>query len=254
MVIWFRETIAAAGFAQFGQTAVGFAIAFLGLVAGAVSFEVTHVPAFAASVAVITIAFALELLTLRARFRRRAISLVWPEVIDSLVSAASSGMSMNEAFLELSASGPQLLRPNFSKVEADVDAGATLTGALCRLRDELAEVHVDRLVELVRIVSVAGGEGFYSALRAQGQQIRDDLALRGELESKQGWVSGTAKVAVIAPWLIVAMLCSRPENVESYASAAGSGILLLGLAISIFAYRLIQLLGRVSQPTRVFYQ
>jgi tight adherence protein B len=254
MLIWFRETIAAAGFAQFGLVPVSLAIAFLALLAGVISLEVVHVPAFAASMAAIVFAFCLEVLTMRARTRRRDISLAWPEVIDSLVSAASSGMSMNEAFLELSTSGPQSLRPNFRKVEAEVDAGSTLTQALSHLRNELAEVHVDRLVELVRIVSAAGGEGFYSALRLQGQQVRDDLALRGELESKQGWVSGTAKVAIIAPWLIVAMLCSRPENVQAYASAEGSGILLLGLVVSVFAYRLIQLLGRVSQPTRVFYQ
>jgi tight adherence protein B len=116
----------------------------------------------------------------------------------------------------------------------------------------MAEVNVDRLVELVRIVSISGGQGFHVALRNQSVQVRQDLALAGELESKQGWVSGTAKVAITAPWLVVLMLCARKENVAAYSSPQGSWVLLIGLIVSVFAYRLIQLFGSISDPVRVF--
>jgi hypothetical protein len=48
------------------------------------------------------------------------------------------------------------------------------------------------------------------------------------------------------------MLATRPENARAYASAEGSMILFLGLVVSIFAFRLVQILGELSVSPRVF--
>ena len=252
MLIWYREATAAAGFSWKSAKALFFSGMGAALFVGVAALEISHVMAFAVSIATIFIAALFETLTIRARSRRRAVANAWPEVLDSLVSASSSGIPIFEAFLELSTSGPALLRPNFKQLERDLDSGLDLNAALLNLRDSMAEVNVDRLVELVRIVSISGGQGFHVALRNQSVQVRQDLALAGELESKQGWVSGTAKVAITAPWLVVLMLCARKENVAAYSSPQGSGILLIGLIGSVFAYRLIQLFGSISDPVRVF--
>jgi tight adherence protein B len=184
--------------------------------------------------------------------RRRQVAQAWPEVLDSLVSASTSGFSVFDSLMELATSGPPSIRPYFKQLEKDIESGLELNVSLDRMRESMADLNVDRLVELVRVVSAAGGQGFYLALRNQAKQVREDLALRGELESKQGWVSGTAKVAILAPWLVVGMLCARQENVAAYSSYQGSTILIIGLVVSIFAYRLVQLLGSTSQPQRVF--
>jgi tight adherence protein B len=74
----------------------------------------------------------------------------------------------------------------------------------------------------------------------------------GQLESKQGWVSGTAKLAVASPWIIVAMLSIRPENAAIYNSTSGAVVLLVGFLISIGAYRVIHLMSLLPQQPRVF--
>ena len=72
------------------------------------------------------------------------------------------------------------------------------------------------------------------------------------MDSKQGWVSGTAKIAVAAPWVVVAMLSSREENAVIYNTPEGAAILLLGFVVCVVAYRLVHLLGSLPQQPRVF--
>ncbi|MFM6965820.1 MAG: type II secretion system F family protein [Rhodoluna sp.] len=215
-------------------------------------YELTRIPAFAWSLAVGVLAIALEILDTRARKRRKQIALVWPEVLDSLVSASSSGLTIAEAIEDLCTQGPEILKPFWGSVIARLDSGSTIGNSLVELQAEVGEVHADRLVALIQIVSDAGGRGFHEALRQQVKIARDDLALTGELESKQGWVSGTAKVAIAAPWLIVAMLSTRSENADTYASVGGSMVLTVGLLVSTFAYQLIRILARGHQTPRVF--
>jgi tight adherence protein B len=74
----------------------------------------------------------------------------------------------------------------------------------------------------------------------------------GQIEAKQGWVSGTAKIAVAAPWIVVAMLSSRPENISAYNSLAGVTVLILGFVVSIFAYRIVILFGSIPENPRIF--
>lgn len=252
MLSWFRTTSAAAGFSGSSARWLVGCSSLLVFVAGWLAFELTRVPAFAASVSFILLAFLLEYLNIRAKSRAKSLAAAWPEVLDSLVSATASGTSMFEAVLELASTGPRLLRPQFRKLEADLESGADFAESMARFRDVMANANVDRLVELIRIISTAGGQGFHQAIRQQVHQVRRDLALSGELESKQGWVTGTAKFAILAPWLVVLMLCVRPENKAAYSTTQGSGILLLGLVVSMFAYRLIQILGAPTLPVRVF--
>jgi tight adherence protein B len=89
-------------------------------------------------------------------------------------------------------------------------------------------------------------------LRAQASSIRAELNVVGQLESKQGWVVGTAKMAVVAPWIIVALLSVRPENAAIYNSTNGATILLVGFLVSIFAYRLVHVIGALPAAPRVF--
>jgi tight adherence protein B len=101
------------------------------------------------------------------------------------------------------------------------------------------------------VVNDSGGAGFVAALRQQAKSIRDDSALFQQIAAKQGWVRGTAKVAVAAPWLIVILLATRHENAQAYASVQGSLLLLAGLVASMLAIRLISLIGAFDEQRRV---
>lgn len=249
---WLRSSVEGAGLAKFGLWRVVLAISAVSAVAGSWAFGATRVFALGVCLGLGAFGFGLELLNLRAKSRRRELARLWPEVVDSLQSAASSGIGFTEGFAELAQRGPLALRVHFAGFIHRIDSGSPVTSALDWLKHELGEIHADRLLELLQVVAEAGGEGYQEALRNQSRQLRDDLTLWGQLESKQGWVGGTAKIAVSAPWVVVAMLSARPENAAIYNSADGATVLGIGFVVSVFAYRFIHLLGALPSAPRVF--
>jgi tight adherence protein B len=133
-----------------------------------------------------------------------------------------------------------------------VDLGWSLEDSLDEFKAELGEVHADRLCELLIMVVSTGSESLLTTLRQQSMSLRLDIARNSQIESKQGWVLGTAKIAVSAPWIVVALLSVRPENSAIYNSTSGAAILLVGFLICVFAYRLVHVLGALPQQPRVF--
>jgi tight adherence protein B len=118
-------------------------------------------------------------------------------------------------------------------------------------KSHLGQIQADRFVELIRIVNRSGGSGYLDSLRDQALRTRSEIALWAELDSKQGWVTGTAKLAIVAPWIVVATLAARAENVAIYNTAEGTAVLIVGLLVSVMAYRMVGLLGSLSKPSRV---
>jgi tight adherence protein B len=193
-----------------------------------------------------------ELVRLRAKSRSDTLSKLWPEVIESLQSAAKSGIGLIDALSEIGQTGPTQIRNYFREFVARIDRGESFDSSLAFLKSDLGQLHADRFIELIRIVHASGGAGYLESLNEQGRITRTEIATWGELESKQGWVTGTAKLALVAPWIIVTFLSSRSENVAIYNTNEGLTILLVGLVVSLIAYRLIGILGNLTRPKRVF--
>jgi tight adherence protein B len=215
------------------------------------SYLMTRVATFSLCIALLTGALGFELLTGRAKSRGREITGLWPEVLDSLASAETAGASLVEAFLELSDHAPNSLRPNFIRAAAKLDRGFGFDEVMVSIKAELGSRHADRLIELLRMVYEIGGANYHLLLRSQAQGLRREIAVLNEIETKQSWVVGTAKLAIAAPWLIVALLSSRPENAAVYNSSTGAAVLLGGLLVSAFAYRAVQLMGALPSMKRV---
>ena len=60
-----------------------------------------------------------------------------------------------------------------------------------------------------------------------------------------------ARLAVAAPWVVLALLATRPGGVEAYNSAAGATVLAAGAIATAFAYRLMVSIGRLPDEARV---
>jgi tight adherence protein B len=213
------------------------------------SFEVIGLTVFSV---LATLGASLEALRLRAKQRSDQLEKLWPEVLDSLQSAASSGFGIVDSLAEISRVGPLRIRPAFQELVQRIDSGFGLDQSLDWLKSEMGQIQADRLVELIRVVHRSGGIGYLDSLRDQSLRTRSEIALWAELESKQGWVTGTAKLAIVAPWIVVATLAARAENVAIYNTAEGTAVLTIGLVVSAIAYRLVGLLGSLTRPGRVF--
>lgn len=187
----------------------------------------------------------------RARSRRTRLREVWPEVVDTLVSGTRAGMSLPEAVAALGEKGPVAVRPEFAAFAADYNATARFELCLDRLKDRFADPVADRIVEALRLAHEVGGVELGTLLRALARMLREDMRTRGELEARQSWTVNGAKVAVAAPWLVLALLTTRSQAAAAYSSATGALVLVAGAGVSVLAYWLMLRLGRLPEEERV---
>lgn len=221
------------------------------LVAFAVVQDLLKVTLLSAAVALGVLAVELEALGVKARARVRQIEDEWPSVIESLESAAQAGLGLLESLRDIAESSQLVVANEFAELCNECDSGVRLDVALERLKNRLALPCSDLTVETLRLANDSGSEGYQQTLHNQAKTIRERTALNQQILAKQGWVLGTAKVAVTAPWLIVALLAMRSENAEVYNSDTGSLLLATGLFASFVAIRLIAVMGRLDTHKRV---
>lgn len=189
----------------------------------------------------------------RARRRKRAVELrdVWPEAVDNLASAVRAGLSLPEAVSQLAVRGPETLRPPFARFAADYRATGRFDDCLDRLKSALADPVGDRVVESLRMAREVGGTDLGRLLRTLSAFLREDARTRAELETRQGWTVGAARLALAAPWLLLLLLSTRPAAVEAYGSATGAAVLLGGGGVSLVAYRVMLRIARLPEERRV---
>jgi tight adherence protein B len=247
-----RTRLAQAGL---GRVAVGVPIAvsvLAGLVAAAVVFAVAPVPALALGAAGLGAAVPLAVLSARARALRKTLRLAWPDLVDHLVSGIRAGLPLAEAVGALAEVGPAETRVAFRTFERRAMGSGNLASALDELKADLADPIADRIVETLKMAREVGGSELPAVLRALATSLRADAAVRSEVEARQSWVRGAARLGVVAQWVVLLLLASRPEAAASYNSPAGLVLLGVGLAVTVVAYRVMIALGRLPDERRWF--
>lgn len=223
----------------------------LGLVVLLVFLGVSRAWPIAVAFGVIALAAPYALVSARARARRTRLREIWPETVDTLVSGVRAGMSLPEALGNLGARGPEAVRAEFTAFSVDYASTARFDTCLDRLKARFADPVADRIVEALRLAHEVGGTDLTVLLRNLARMLREDMRTRGELEARQSWTVNGARVAVAAPWLVLALLSTRPEAARAYATATGATVLGAGAVASVVAYRLMLRLGRLPEEERI---
>ena len=201
--------------------------------------------AFAAGIAFVTI---------RAKNNLNEAELIaaWPEVIDHLMSGIQSGLSLTESLAGLSTRGPEVLRPAFTQFKTRLYGSGDLTQAIEDLRSLFAHHGSDQIFEALIISKALGGSELLQILRSLGDFLRQDLALRREIEVKHGWIKNSAHLSAAAPWILLLLLSTQPSTAAAYSTPTGAIILLMGLVMTAIAYIWMNRLGRLPQTPRIF--
>src|SRR5690606_29141791 len=90
-----------------------------GVAVGAVTFVLVPVIALAGGAALVALAGPFTLVSWKASAQRRASRVVWPDVVDHLVSAVRSGLALPDSLVTLAHGGPASTRAAFSAFERD---------------------------------------------------------------------------------------------------------------------------------------
>jgi tight adherence protein B len=193
----------------------------------------------------------IALVRMRARKRRAVMRDLWPDVVDNIGSAVRAGLALPEALSQLTVRGPEELRPAFAAFAEDYRATGRFQQCLDRLKERLSDPVADRLIESLRIAREVGGSDLGRLLRTLSTFLREDARTRAELETRQGWTVNAARLAVAAPWVVLALLCTRPDSVQAYSRPAGILVLAIGAVLSLVAYRVMVHVGRLPEESRV---
>jgi tight adherence protein B len=188
---------------------------------------------------------------MRARRRRSVLRDLWPDAVDNIASGVRAGLALPEALSQLGQRGPGELRPAFLAFAEDYRATGRFHECLDRLKERLGDPVGDRLVESLRIAREVGGSDLGRLLRTLSAFLREDARTRAELETRQGWTVNAARLAVGAPWLVLALLATRGESVQAYGTPIGTAVLLAGAGVSVAAYRIMLHIGRLPEDERV---
>lgn len=247
-----RDELRLAGLGSVPLPVVIVVMGVFGLVAGGIAYGVFALNVIAFIAGALGLAIVPLAVHARALARRTANRSVWPEVVDHLVASARAGMSLPDALGALATLGPAATRAPFAAFDDDYRRSGAFTPALDALKARLADPVADRILETVRMAREVGGTEVTQVLRSLSAYLRDDAALRAEVRARQSWVRNAAKLGVAAPWLLLVALATRPETLQAYDSPAGTALLLVGLAVSVVAYRAMVALGRIPGERRWF--
>lgn len=188
----------------------------------------------------------------RAAARRAALRALWPDALDDLLSSVRAGMSLPEALSALAERGPTELREYFRAFAVDYQVSARFDDSLDRLKDRLADPVADRIAEALRLTRDVGGRDLGVTLRTLAAMLRDEQRTRGELAARQSWTVNAARLAVVAPWIVLAMISLRSEAARAFNSPIGTLVLILGASACALAYWLMLRLGALPDERRVW--
>lgn len=247
-----RERLDQAGLTRVQPGAFLVVSVIVGVAASALTFALLPVAPLAAAVGLVALVLPAVVVRSRASGRRRAARVVWPDVVDHLVSAVRSGLALPDSVVSLAHGGPAHTRSAFAEFESAYRATGDFGGSLTTLKNRLADPVADRILETLRMSREVGGSELISVLRNLAAYLRQEAAIRSEVEARQSWVVNAARLGVAAPWIVLLLLASRPEAAAAYNTAAGGILIVGGLGVTVVAYRLMLALGRIPDERRWF--
>jgi len=247
-----KELLVQAGLPTISPGTFAAGSALVGIAVAALTFALLPVAALALAAGTAATAAPVLIVTWRARRRRLVLRMVWPDVVDQLVSAVRSGLALPDGLATLSRSGPAATREPFRQFETEYRLTGNFSLCLDDLKPRLADPVADRILETLRMSREVGGSELTTVLRNLSAYLRQEAAVRAELEARQSWVMNAAKLGVAAPWVVLLLLATRPEAAAAYNSSGGVALIIGGLVVSIAAYRVMIGIGRLPEERRWF--
>ncbi len=187
----------------------------------------------------------------RKRLRiRKELRNLWPDVVDALISAIRSGGNIPDAVKSLAGFSAPAVSIPAAHFAQDYGKSGNFDLAIHDLKSRWSHPDGDRIVETLRMGRELGGSDITTILASLGSHLRADSALRQEVEARQGWIKLAAQIGLVAPWVVLVILSTRPEAAEAYNTAGGVILIMFGLAISVVAYKIMTVIGRLPEDQR----
>jgi tight adherence protein B len=247
-----RNLLESAGFGE-RRSEVLVLVSGTSLLGGLLTFFTTQIAGLAFCFSALTLVIWLEVLRAVSASRQKRMDFLWPTVFDALRSGSQAGLSMLEQIEYLASDGPEVFREQFAALASELERGVDTQAALAGFQRRVGSRSGDSLAIVMALVEEVGGRGEAANWDQAAKDLRQEQSVISQVRAKQGWVLGSAKIALLAPWIICLLLLNLEQNRAAFSDPEGSLVLVLGLILSLFAYFLTNLLGKLKLPERVFY-
>lgn len=247
-----RNLLESAGFGE-RRSEVLVLVSGTSLLVGLLTFFTAQIAGLALCFSALTLVIWLEVLRAVSASRQKRMDFLWPAVFDALRSGSQAGLSMLEQIEYLASDGPEVFREQFALLASELERGVDTQAALAGFQRRAGSRSGDSLAIVMALVEEVGGRGEAANWDQAARDLRQEQAVISQVRAKQGWVLGSSKIALLAPWIICLLLLNLEQNRAAFSDPEGSLVLVLGLILSLFAYFLTNLLGRLKLPERVFY-
>lgn len=220
------------------------------VVAFPISLILMQSTVMASAISTVALALPIEMTRLRRAKASKAEREAWPIAIDHLISAVSSGISIPQALNDLIERGPEALTRQFAEIKRAIDSGLAFHYALRMAKRRFHTSAADQVLEVLIIARVTGSSNVGTIFRTLGEFLRQENAMRAEIEARHGWVRSSASLAAIAPWALLVILSAQPTTRAAFTTSTGLYILILGVALTAVAYLWMNLVGRLPEVPR----
>jgi tight adherence protein B len=183
---------------------------------------------------------------------RIELAALWPEIIDHIISGLRSGMSLAETLIGLSIRGPLETRQTFAECEAILRERGDFDRVFYLIKNRFHDALADQVCEVLDYARGTGSRDTAITLRTLGDFIRSDIAARGEIRAKHGWIKNSALIAAAAPWILLLILSTQANTIKAFSTPGGVSVLAAGLSMSALAYIWMGRVGRLPNVPRIF--
>ena len=222
----------------------------LAVIGGALTWAITGVAVLSVVLAGTAAALPVMFAVSRRSAARKALRNQWPDVVDALISAIRSGANIPDAVVSLAGFSSKAVSTPSALFAQDYKVSGNFELAAKDLKARWANPNGDRIIETLRLGRELGGTEITTVLGSLGSHLRAESALRQEVEARQGWIRLAARIGVMAPWIVLVLLSTRPEAARAYNSGAGIVLILIGLGVSMLAYRIMSAVGYLPDEKR----
>ena len=174
----------------------------------------------------------------------------WAADLEMLASGLAAGLSQSDSIQLVSSRGSETWRESFSKVCEKYERSSNLAAALSESKHVVADFRFDLLCELLVANHQLGGGGLLPSLMQNAQSARLRASSQEESMSRVRSVLSVARLGVSSPWIMLLLLSSRTENQQAYFTGPGPIVLVIGAAVTVFAWVLIRRSSKMPQPVR----
>ena len=184
------------------------------------------------------------------RLKRREAA--WPQFEELYISALQSGISPADSFSQAADFGQLVFEKDLANLITDLDRGMRFEQALRKFGTSLNLAYSDLFIEIVVLAHETGGQNLIRALQEHVDSVRDDEAAKGAVLARTNAILNVAKLGLLAPWVLIAVLSGNQANRAAYTTLEGQFLMVGGFALSLLAFRLVAMAGELPRLPRVF--